>query len=214
MAKPERYAEVIARIAGQAPPPRRSMAAERVAEASRDPQHALLARHLLDNTDTSPEDWRRLNEFLKDNRLSLGDTLGSGQERVVFDAIPASGDQRYVFKVGYSPDSFDAPDIPGVVPYTSRGQEGGLAFGVQPRAKAVWGRDEPWELWERRARDVDSSLSARGWGWVDSEPGNIGLMPDGNFGVIDGAVERMRTEFVPNSRAGTPEDAIRLLRLR
>jgi hypothetical protein len=219
MGKPEKVAEVIARLAGQAPPPWRSMVAERVGDAGRDPQHALLARHLLYNTDTSPEDWRRINEFLKDNRLSLGDTLGSGQERVVFDAIPASGDQRYVFKVGsIDPALYDVPNTPGVVPYTAKGAEGGVAFGVQPRAAKTYADqsragNSQWEWWSDRARDVERSLWARGHHWLDYDEGNIGLMPDGMFGVIDGPV-RPREGFVPGQAEMPTEDAIRLLRLR
>ena len=91
------------------PPPWRSMVAERLAEARRDPQHALLAEHLLRHTDTSPADWRRVNEFLKDNQLTLGDTIGSGQERVVFEALPASGISSTCLRWATTPNCMTFP---------------------------------------------------------------------------------------------------------
>ena len=221
-------AELLAKLAGAAPEskymtapaPWRSMVAERLAEARRDVDHSLIAKTLLEDVGASPEDWQRINAFLKDNKLSLGETIGSGQERIVFAATPADGAADYVFKVGYDPRAFDTPDIQGVVPYSAKGVEGGVAFGVQPRAAAVYGQGwprskKPWEYWERRAWDLDSSLSARGWGWLDSDVSNIGLMPDGNFSVIDGELTRIHNQpFVPNDRVRTPEDAIRVLRYR
>jgi len=197
----------------------RSMVAERLVEAKRNSQHAMLADHLLRHTDTSPEDWNRVNEFLKDNRLTLGDTIGSGQDSVVFEALPSFGDQRYVFKVGYDPKLYELPDVPGVVPYASKGAEGGVAFGVQPRAAKTYAdkwRPEGhghWEWWTDRAHDVEQSLWARGHHWLDYDEGNIGLMPDGTFGVFDGPV-RPREGYVPGTGSMTPEEAIRLLRLR
>lgn len=221
MGKLDEIAELAARLAQSAPPPPgppwRSMVAERVADARREIDHALIAKTLLEDVGALPQDWGRINTFLRDNRLALGETLGSGQERIVFAAYPEAGPERYVFKVGYDPQAFRAPDIPGVVPYTASGAEGGLAFGVQPRAAAVYGQGwpeskTPWEFWERRAWDLDSSLSARGWGWLDSDVSNVGLMPDGTFAVIDGQLSRIHSGFIPNDRVKTPEDAIRALR--
>lgn len=213
--------KILGKLADAAPPPPwRSMVAERLAEARRDIDHALIAKTLLEDIGASPQDWARVNEFLRDNGLSLGETLGSGQERMVFEALPSVGDAKYVFKVGYDPRAFDVPEVAGVVPYTAKGVEGGVAFGVQPKASAVYGQGwprskRPWEYWERRAWDIDSSLSSRGWGWLDSDVSNVGLMPDGTFSVIDGELTRIHNKpFIPNDRVTTPEDAIRVLRYR
>ena len=195
------------------------MVAERLADARRSPGHAMLANHLLEYTETSPQDWRRVNEFLKDNQLTLGDVIGSGQERVVFEATPAAGGPRYVFKIGYNPKLYDVPDIPGVVPYIAKASEGGVAFGVQPRAAKTYADNwKPaghgqWEWWEARAGDVEQSLWARGHHWLDPGESNIGLMSDGTFGVIDGPV-KAREGFIPGRAEMTPEEAIRLLRVR
>lgn len=175
-------------------------------------KHVMLSDHLLNHTGAAPADWAKIDQFLEDNQMSIGSLLGGGEERLVFDAVPLGDAAPKVLKIGGSQPLYDLPDIPGVTKYTATGVEAGVPFGLQPKAVAVYqeGRS-PWEQWERRARDVHQSLQARGWDWPDSEVGNIGLMPDGRWSVIDGEVNQLGRGFKPLERAPTPEDAIRLL---
>jgi hypothetical protein len=187
-----------------------------------DPQAVLMARHLLDYSDATPADWRRIDEFLRDHQVETRGYLGGGEERIALDAIGGRG-EPYVLKVGGSRRLYDLPDTKGVIPYVASGSEGGINFGLQPKAKRVyveggWAppgvpKSEQYWWWDNLAHDVQQSLHARGYHWGDASASNVGVMPDETIGVLDGAVTRWNDRFTPVDRAMSPEEAIRRLRL-
>jgi hypothetical protein len=193
-------------------PPYYSMPAERISAvaASGNQLDAAVAAQLMSGA--GPREWRRAREFLGDNRLRLGELIGAGRERLAFEAGMPGQPASQVFKIGGPKDTYDMPAIPGVAPYRLRGSEGELNFGVQERALGVHADGKlPYEYWLDRADDLHTSLYRRGYTWIDPHEGNIGLMPDRTWAVIDGPIEphRSATPYAP----GAAEEAIRLLRM-
>lgn len=219
MASPDKAGRVIAGLLGYNPGPGIYSRLERAVEempssvraeiekAPNDlPATAMLSRHLLEHTDASVSDWRRIDEYLRDQGVGLRGVLGAGEERLAMNAVGRGG-EPYVFKVGGGRQLYDLPDAKGVIPYLSRGSEGGLNFGLQPKAARVYSeggwapdgvpREEQYWWWEDLARDVQQSLYARGYSWDDASASNVGIMPDNSIGVIDGSVRRWGERFTP-----------------
>jgi hypothetical protein len=192
-----------------ASPPFYSMPAERVAALRNDPDASAVSRELM--AMASPGEWRRAREFLEQNDLTLGEFVGAGQERLAFEVGTPGKPADAIFKIGGPKDNYDLPEVLGVASYPLRASEGALNFGVQPRAIGVYADGRlPYEYWQDRAWDVHRSLVSRGFTWIDPHEGNIGLMPDRTWAVIDGPVGTRwdATPYTPTTAA----EAIRLLR--
>lgn len=165
-----------------------------------------------------PESLGRADQVIGDNKMSLGRYLGSGAESLVWEALPRSGEAAQVVKVRVgdaAPTDFSAghpADVAGVVPYWGESQVGpGVAVAFQPMAKAVYSRGMYAAPFSSGAERVRQSLLARGIDWSDAHKSNVGAMPDGTWGVIDGWV------FPAHPSWGrpdiSPEDAVRMLKI-
>jgi hypothetical protein len=180
------------------------------------PQRALEAL----GAEGSSGSLRMVEDMLDTHGMALGEPLGAGMESLVFAAEPLSGQGRHVLKVAVDlprphGEPFVSVDgVPGVAPYAARERFGNVLAALQPRAAVVMPRDmgaDPYgvrvQRWNEIARRVADSLNQRGHVWTDAIPQNMGLMDDGNWSVIDGALLSR-----PPSSTST-EDAIRMLRL-
>lgn len=161
----------------------------------------------------------KIDQVVGDNRMQLGRYLGAGKESLVFETLPRSGEAENVLKIRVgdaTPENFSAghlDNVPGVVPYWGANQTGqDVAVAFQPMARAVYsqnrGLEKPFSLGAERLKQ---SLLARGVDWGDSHKWNVGAMPDGTWGAIDGWIFPARPDWKlpPISE----EEAIRMLRL-
>jgi hypothetical protein len=163
-----------------------------------------------------PKSLSQIDEFMGDNKMTLGRPLGAGSESLVFAANPAFDEAPQVLKVRVGDalqSDFDFPkNVPGIAPYWASTQAGpNVAAALQPRAdmvyKPVQGWEKPFKLASERLKQ---SLLARGWHWMDGHLLNAGLMPDGNWNAVDGFVDIAHPSLSrPNI---SPEEAIRMLR--
>jgi hypothetical protein len=164
-----------------------------------------------------PEALGRLDQIVGDRGLELGRKLGAGAESLVWEVRPRSGGDASALKVRVgdaSPTDFrDPDDVPGVVPYFAQEQVSpGVASAMQPLAKAVYKPKRGLEVpFSRAAERVAESLLSRGWYWGDNHKWNIGAMPDGTWGAIDGFIHSAHPDWkLPDI---SPEESIRMLRL-
>ena len=212
-----RYDELIGALGRHAPPPRYARlrdAAEEIYAAERPGWR--MAEDLLHQF---PESLSQIDQVVGDNRMRLGRYLGAGKESLVFEAAPTAGNGAHVLKVrigGAEPSDFSAGHLdgaPGVVPYWGAQQAGDdVAVAFQPMASAVYspkrGLERPFS---RGAERLQQSLLARGIEWRDGHKLNVGAMPDGTWGAIDGFIFPAHADW---SLPQIPqEEAIRMLRL-
>lgn len=163
-----------------------------------------------------------VDDFLRQHGGALGLPIGRGRESLVF--AMSGGDPRVLkMQAPGAGRGFTLPlDVPGVAGYRAKERfPSGMQVAIQDRAARVFDHNNRARFgyvadesqWMSMADDVKRSLAARGLEWTDPHAGNIGVMPDGNMAVIDGAV-------VPMDAGGplrmglniSPEEAIRLLR--
>ena len=165
-----------------------------------------------------PKSLDRIDQVVGDNKMELGRYLGSGAESLVWEAMPRQGSPAHVLKVRVgdaAPTDFSAGhphDVPGIVPYWGAEQAGpNVAVAFQPMARTVYSRGMYAAPFSSGAERLKQSLLARGVDWGDAHKSNVGAMPDGTWGVIDGWVFPAHPEWKrPDISA---EEAIRMLRL-
>ena len=209
MANPSSVDAVLRRLSGLTQPRPMAEAARDVAARGADGwrrAEALAQR---------PEDLARVDEFLGDHGMVLGDHLGAGVEAVVWEALPRAGGNAQVLKVRAEDPAafFDLPEnVAGVSPYWAKADIApNLAVALQERADAVYRPGRSLEApFKEAAERVNQSLLARGWQWDDRHRGNLGVMPNGSWGVFDGYVKPLSQG---NRPAMPAEEAIRMLRL-
>lgn len=164
-----------------------------------------------------PDSMERVDQFVGDHKMELGRHLGAGAESLVWEVRPRSGDNANVLKVRVGdaqPSDFHFPDnVPGIAPYWAREQAGpNVAVALQPKADVVYAPKTGWEKpFQNASERLNESLLSRGWHWADRHQWNIGVMPDGTWGAVDGFVYRAPPDWtlpkIPQ------EEAIRMLRL-
>lgn len=165
-----------------------------------------------------------VDDFLRQHGGALGPPIGRGRESLVF-AVRANDDGAQRVLKMQAPGAgrgFTLPTgIPGVAGYAAKERfPSGLQIALQDRAarvfddnhRARFGYVAEESQWMSMADAVQRSLAARGMEWTDPHAGNIGVMPDGNMAVIDGAVVPNADEPLRIGRNISPEDAIRMLR--
>lgn len=174
------------------------------------------ASRMADDLLRYPEELKRIDQFVGDHGLQIGRPIGSGVESVVWEAVPKSSAGTHVLKVrpGGLATDFDLPaDAAGIVPYWAKEQAGpNVAVALQQKADAVFRPRAGFEgAFKSGAERLSESLLSRGWHWADRHQGNLGVMPDGTWGAIDGFIDRAHPSWtLPNY---TNEEAIRMLRL-
>lgn len=174
---------------------------------------AIHAEKLL----RQPDALRRVDEFVGDHGMDLGRHLGAGAESLVFEVVPRAGGDPHVLKVrpdSISPDEFAYPkDVPGIVPYWATASLGADAkAALQPKAAVVFSKGAGLDIpFNHAVGRVHESLLSRGWNWGDGHRWNIGLMPDGQWGAIDGFIHKAHPSWSLPQRS--PEEAIRMLRM-
>jgi hypothetical protein len=199
------------RIAGAYAPPRPMMEAAKELSLGED-RAGQLAEELLRH----PEAIRRIDQFIGDYKLQLGRPIGAGAESAVWEVVPRGGGPAQVMKVrpGGMTTDFDFPsDVPGIVPYVAKEQASpSVAVALQPKADVVYQKNFGLEIpFSHASQRVGESLLSRGWYWGDGHKWNLGVMPDGTWGVIDVLVDRAPPDWTLPKR--TPEEAIRMLRM-
>lgn len=216
MGKLEEIAELAARLGGQAPQPK-YLKMRDAADAVYASERAgwRMAEDLLH---LYPEALDRVDEVVGDNQMSLGKYLGSGAESLVWEATPRAGGPAQVLKVRVgeaAPADFTAghpSNVAGIVPYWGAEQAGhGVAVAFQPMARTVYSRGMYAAPFNTGAERLQQSLLARGVHWSDAHKWNVGAMPDGTWGVIDGWVFPSHPAWSRPSMSN--EEAIRMLRL-
>lgn len=134
----------------------------------------------------------------------------------VESAVLGAGDR--VVKVGLGRHGpYDAPLVPGILPYDHTEIVGPLRIGVQERVPLVrppftgdFSVDRAVDReWRARADRVYDSLLARGILFEDPHGGNVGQYLDGRLVAIDGPFKPVPRQ--PIRRYATTEDAIRAL---
>lgn len=188
----------------------------RLADAARQlPDTDQNAWRLADDLLKHPKAIDRTDQFLGDNGLQLGRHVGSGAESLVWEVSPRAGGPAHVLKVrpdGLTSD-FDLPEgVPGVVPYWAKEQvDPKVAVALQQRAD-VYAPKQGLELpFSQAATRVKKSLLARGWDWGDSHKQNLGVLPSGEWGVVDGWMFHAHPAWTRPDIS--PEEAIRMLRV-
>lgn len=166
-----------------------------------------------------PESLERIDQVVGDNKMQLGRYLGAGKESLVWEARPRRDGPANVLKVrvgGAEPSDFSSGHLdgaPGVVPYWGAQRAGqDVAVAFQPMARAVYSPKRGLEMpFSQGAERLKHSLLARGIDWGDSHKFNVGAMPDGTWGAIDGWIYPAHPDWklpqIPE------EEAIRMLRL-
>lgn len=212
-----RLDELAKALGAYAPPPRyeRLRAAAEAIYAAERPGWRMAEDLLYQH----PDALGKIDEVVGDNHMQLGRYLGAGKESLVFEAAPRSGDASHVLKVrvgGAEPSDFShghLNDVPGVVPYWGAQQAGqDVAVAFQPMARAAYSPKRGLEVpFSQGAERLKQSLLARGVDWGDSHKWNVGAMPDGTWGAIDGWVYPAHRDWkLPDI---SDEEAIRMLRL-
>lgn len=216
MGKIDEIAALAARLGGQAPQPK-YLKMRDVANAvyAKEGSGWRMAEDLLH---LYPDSLNQIDQVVGDNQMSLGRYLGSGAESMVIEALPRSGGPAHVLKVRVgeaAPTDFTAghPDnVPGIVPYWGAEQAGpGVAIAFQPQARTVYSRGMYAAPFNTGAERLKQSLLARGVDWGDAHKSNVGAMPDGTWGAIDGWVFPAHPQWSRPSVSA--EEAIRMLRL-
>lgn len=194
-------------------------AVRQLLDAVRDVAHSDAAgwRMADDLMRRYPQSLDRVDQFIGDQGMRLGRHLGSGAESLVWEVKPRTGPNSHVLKVRAGDadvSDFDLPEaVPGVAPYWAREQAGpNVAAAIQPKADVVFRPMAGWEKpFSQGAERLRESLLARGWHWADGHKWNVGVMPDGTWGAVDGFVDRAHPAWTrPNI---SPEEAVRMLRL-
>ena len=166
-----------------------------------------------------------VDSFLREYGASIGRPIGRGRESLVFAAHGPEVESVLKLQARGAGRGFPLPvGIEGVAGYYAKDRIGDdLLVALQPRAakvlpssvRAKFGGIAEEGRWIDRADSVQRSLAARGMEWTDPHASNVGLMPDGNLAVIDGAVvPREADSPLPQSLRMSVEDALRLLRQR
>jgi hypothetical protein len=166
-----------------------------------------------------------VDDFLRANGMRIGHPISRGRESLVFNAVDKEGRNSNVLKLQSlgSGRGFTLPtDVPGVAGYWAKDRIGsGPLVALQAKASRVlspdvrarWGGIAEESKWSQMADTVQRSLAARGMEWTDPHAGNIGIMPDENMAVLDGAIyARDASDPLPARASISPEDAVRLLR--
>jgi hypothetical protein len=213
LAQPFRYADAAARaeyILGRLRDQRMLDAVRQVSSGSG--YASRMAGDLLRH----PDELKRIDEFVGDHGLQIGRPIGSGVESVVWEALPKSDGGAHVLKVrhGGLTDDFELPpDVPGIVPYWAKEQAGpNIAAALQQKADAVFRPKAGFDgAFKSGAERLSESLLSRGWHWADRHQGNLGVMPDGTWGAIDGFIDRAHPSWTLPKY--TNEEAIRMLRM-
>lgn len=221
MGKLDELAELTARLASQAPPS--AWESVQAAAAGKGPV-AGYAQELLTMPRASVA-MDGVDDFLRNNRLAIGQPMARGRESLVFSTVDDAGQAGHVLKLQTlgAGHGFTLPaGVDGVAGYWAKDRIGpGLQVALQQRAKRVMPGNLRSRLgglaeearWIDMANDVRRSLRARGYSWTDPHSGNVGVMPDGNMAAIDGAVlQDADAEAVMRAMEMSPEDAIRMLR--
>jgi hypothetical protein len=210
-----RLDEIVKALGAAAPRPKLRDAARIVAEG--DPYLTSRAGQIADELLRQPATLRRTEEFIGDHGLELGRHIGAGAESIVWEAVPPGGGQPHVLKIrpdSGSPGVFsEPPDVPGIVPYWAKAQPGtDVSAALQQKADVVYEKGRGLEVPFSRGIDrVKESLLARGWDWGDSHKWNLGVMPDGQWGVIDGFIYQAHPSWTRPQHSA--EEAIRMLRV-
>ena len=164
-----------------------------------------------------PKALDRLDQIVGDRGMELGRKLGAGSESLVWEVRPRNGGDPLAMKVRVgdaSPTDFMEPDdVPGIVPYFNQEQvTRGVAAAMQPLARVVYEPKRGLEVpFSQAAERVSQSLLSRGWHWGDGHKWNVGAMPDGTWGAIDGFISTAHPDWtLPDI---SPEESIRMLRL-
>lgn len=140
-----------------------------------------------------------IDKYVAKHGYAVGSPLGGGSESLVVSLVPELPQrERRVLKIQADGEGdadaslFDFPaGLDGVAPHLHPEQiTGDVAVAMQPMAEMVYRPGEtPPTPFGWAADRLRESLRERGWRWSDGHKGNVGVMPDGRWAVIDGWLE-------------------------
>ena len=187
------------------------LADSRLAAQLQAASRGTISDALLREAEAIQQAERRLEQM----GLGAPEFLQAGKESAVLGA----GDR--VVKIGLGRHGpYEAPLVPGIVPYDHTEMVGPLRIGVQERVPIVrppetgqFAVDRAVDReWRAKADLVYDSLLSRGILHEDPHGGNVGQYPDGRLVAIDGPFRKVPVPAKPPFR--TTEDAIRALLLQ